>query len=183
MKRMRPIGRAVALAVLGAASVWLAACGRGGAAGERSRSVGAVGTTGQGIKFAVTVDFTGDHPLRGSFIDDDHAGDGSCGTYVQTNVPVVGWLGPQTPAGRNVKVAGQTVSYGIMVRHDRFHGPGTYAGSIMSGLSIGSETFIGPDSSVTINPDGSGSATFTDFRNLRVQGRESGSIRWTCSAG
>ncbi len=141
------------------------------------------GTSGRGIRFTVTVEFTGDRPVSGSFVDDDHAGDGSCAAYVQANLPVVGWLGPQTPAGRDVKMAGQTVSYGIMVRHDRFHGPGTYTGSIMSGLNIGQDTFIGPNSSVTINPDGSGSATFADFKNLRVLGRESGAIRWTCSPG
>ncbi len=180
MKRMRPPALAVTLCVL---AIWPAACRRANATRERSANAEAVGTTGQGIKFAVTVEFTGDHQLRGTFVDDDHGGDGSCATYVRTNVPVVGWMGPQTPAGRAVKVAGEIVRYGIMVRQDRYHGPGTYTGSVMSGVSIGDETFIGPTSSVTINPDGSGSATFTDFTNLRVFGRESGTVRWTCSPG
>ncbi len=183
MKRMSAAAAMPLVATLALAVASLAGCTGRKASAPAADAAEVTGTSGRSIKFTVTVDFTGDRPMRGSFVDDDHAGDGSCAAYVQANLPVVGWLGPQTPAGRDVKVAGQAVSYGIMVRHDRFHGPGTYTGSIMSGLSIGQDTFIGPNSSVTINPDGSGSATFADFKNLRVLGRESGSMRWTCSPG
>jgi hypothetical protein len=42
--------------------------------------------------------------------------------------------------------------------------------------------FSGKNSSVTINGDGSGSATLTDAMMLsRGSGSESGAIRWTCS--
>jgi hypothetical protein len=176
------------LAIHAVAVLFLVSC-QGACSGGENRpkasggaTAGAAPDSGQGIEFQVTVDFTGARALSGSFVDDDHGGDGTCAQYATTNNPVVGWLGPQPPAGRDVRVNGQTVSYGLMLRPDQFHGPGTYSGGVMSGLTVGPDTFMGKNSSLTIKADGSGSATFTDFQMIsRGSGSESGTMHWTCS--
>jgi hypothetical protein len=61
-------------------------------------------------------------------------------------------------------------------------GPGTYTGGVVSGQKIGQDDFTGTESSVTINPDGSGSATFTDLEQTAGDRCESATMKWICSA-
>jgi hypothetical protein len=187
MKRMRHL--AIVLAVAAATvSAFSAGCSGKGSArrGAGASGANAAGTSGQGasgghgIKFLVNLEFSGVQPVHGSFVDPDHAGDGTCTQWANLNPPIVGWLGPQTVAGTTTTVDGKPISYLLQVGHERFHGPGTYSGGVVSALQIAGDTFMGKDSSVTLNPDGSGSATFTVSKMGYRDRTESGTIHWTC---
>jgi hypothetical protein len=184
MTPKRPSILALAVGAFACAALLAACSGRSATRQSGAGDTQSAGTSGhQGIKFNVTIDFTGLKPIQGSFVDDDHAGDGSCEAYAKENLPIVGWQGPQPPVGHLVTVAGQKLDFAMAVPRDAFHGPGTYTPKNgVFGVTVGDDTFSGGGpTSVTVNADGSGSATFTDIQGLTKYGRESGTIRWTCS--
>ena len=69
-----------------------------------------------------------------------------------------------------------------------YTGPGTYTGATANSvdLTAGGQQYVGltPTSavlSVTVNADGSGSATFSNLQSQATQAAVSGSETWTCS--
>ena len=134
------------------------------------------------VEFAVQISFTGADPLQGSFIDNTSGtGYSSCAEFASGDS--VGFVqGPGTPTQTDTQINGKSLSFALDVGHDRFHGPGTYAGSMLigGGVTIGSDTFFGTDSTETINADGSGQASFTNLTGAPSQ-PESGTITWSCS--
>jgi hypothetical protein len=73
-----------------------------------------------------------------------------------------------------------TVTLDMVVAQGDYHGPGTYANPIR-GVIVGSDDFYTGHSSVKVNPDGSGSATFTNLTTPLANGAESGTLTWSCS--
>jgi uncharacterized lipoprotein NlpE involved in copper resistance len=48
-------------------------------------------------------------------------------------------------------------------------------------VSVGNDDFSGTDSSMTINSDGSGNASFTNLSGATSGMTESGTVSWACS--
>jgi hypothetical protein len=143
--------------------------------------VGSSGGSGQSVTFSVQVNFTGTDAVQGSFADHDTgSGFQSCGQYASMNTPL-GWLGPAPPVQTTVQIGGKTLSWLMSVPKGAFHGSGTYSGSVISALAIGSNDFSGSNSQVTLHSDGSGSATFTSLSAFTSSAVDSGTITWTCS--
>jgi hypothetical protein len=170
-----------------AAAVMLAACAGHTSSGQSNTS----NTQGSGqcnepcVLFHVQINFSGLDGIQGSFVDNSSgSGDSSCAQWASGSG--VGWvLGPGTPTGTNTVIDGKSLSFGISVTKDKFHGPGTYSTILLGGgVTIGADTFFGTDSSETLNADGSGKATFSDLvggSTTGTQGSESGTVTWTCS--
>lgn len=140
------------------------------------------GGGGHGITFTVQVAFTGLDAVQGSFVDPETGtGIASCAVYASTAEPVIGWVSPSPPTQPAVQVAGKTLSFLWQVGSP-FHGPATYSGTGVVGpaLVVGSDTFFGSGSSVTVNADGSGNGSFTNLSN-GSGGQESGTVTWTCA--
>jgi hypothetical protein len=179
--------------VLGATAATAAGCsgnampstnlpGAANAAGRTNPSGGNGG--GGGPTFKVTVNFTGTYVLQGSFTDTGTgSGFSSCGQYAGLNTPLLGWIGPGPQVqGPQAQVGGKSLSWSLEVPHSTFHGPGTYSGQLLNAFAIGADDFSGFDSSVTLNRDGSGSASFAKASAFTSNTIESGDITWTCSA-
>lgn len=164
----------------------LAACGadeasgtlpptaRGGNSGGNSTGGSAPGT----VTFTVQVSLTGTDPVSGSFTD-PNAGSGfpSCSQYASDTNRGFGWAGP---GAQSAQVQGKSITALMTIAQGAYHGPGTYANPLKS-LTIGSDEFYIGTSSVTMNSDGSGSATFTNLTSPLANGSESGTFTWTCS--
>jgi hypothetical protein len=178
--RLRGSSIAMALALV------LAGCGSAASTtSPNDQATGDVGGSGQ-IIFNVQVAFTGDDNIQGSFVDNDTGtGYASCAEYATFNPTGVGvWLSPGPPAGADTQIGGKSLTFAFMVSIDTFHGPATYADSLGS-LVIGADTFMRGTtgtSTVTLNGDGSGDGSFSDFSDIgAASGTESGTVSWTCS--
>ena len=182
--RLAGTGAAVALGLL------LAGCSvspasnssnGGGNGGGNAGSGG--GNAGGKVTFTVTVNWSGPDPVQGTFTDSSTgSGFDSCSQYA-TEKGVV-WLSPST---NTAQVQGKSIGFAFDVSATTFHGPGTYPDTLTgSGVSVGSDTFIAGHSvmsSVTVNADGSGTASFSDLfgLNTSTEAPELGTITWTCS--
>jgi hypothetical protein len=67
------------------------------------------------------------------------------------------------------------------VPQSTFHGAGTYTGNAVSAVAVGLDSFAGTESTLTINRDGSGNASFTNYIGTTSSADESGTMTWTCS--
>jgi hypothetical protein len=97
-------------------------------------------------------------------------------------------------ATSNVSAALTTPPIDGFLRAQPYHGPGTYSGSQ---IASGGEVTIDPNAvspaiyhairtnpgSVTVNADGSGSASWSGWLDLDTNATVSGRITWTCSDG
>jgi hypothetical protein len=171
--------RTLALAFL---SVGLAACASSTNPTLGTSGSSSAGGAGAGVTLNAQIDFTGFAPLKGTFADSSIASSAtSCTDYATNGLkPVAGWFGPD-PAGSTI--GGQTVEFTLSVPLNTFHGPGTYPGNSFLALKIGSVLYAGGAKSITINGDGSGSATFENAQGHDANQIESGTITWTCSGG
>jgi hypothetical protein len=137
------------------------------------------------VIFNVQVNFSGLDTVQGSFADNTSgSGYSSCADFAKGDS--VGFVqGPGTPTQTTTTIGGKSLSFLFSVSHDRFHGPGTYTGVLAgSGVDIGTDTFLGTDSTETLNADGSGNVSFSNLSGGSVtgaQGTESGTVTWTCS--
>ena len=167
------------------ASLPLAACASTQSAGNTTS-----GGTGSGqcnepcVLFHLQISFTGLDNVQGSFVDDSSGeGYGSCADWAKGDS--VGWVpGPGTVTSHPVVIDGKSLSFGVSVGKDKFHGPGTYTEVLLGGVSIGADNFLGNTSTETLNADGSGQATFSNLPGGSVtgpQGTESGTVTWTCT--
>jgi len=141
---------------------------------------GSSGGSGHNVTFNVQVTFTGTDAAQGSFTDHETgSGFQSCTQYASMNTPL-GWIGPAPPTQTTVLIGGKTANWLMSVPKSSFHGAGTYSG-VISALAIGSDDFTGSNSQVTLQSDGSGSATFTNLSAFTSSAVDSGTITWTCS--
>jgi len=142
---------------------------------------GSSGGSGQNVTFSVQVNFTGADTVQGSFADHETgSGFHSCAQYASLNTPL-GWLGPAPPTQSTTQIGGKTISWLMGVSKSTFHGSGSYSGSVITDLAIGSDDFTGSNSQVMLNSDGSGSASFTNLSAFTSSVVDSGTITWTCS--
>ncbi|MBV8528135.1 MAG: hypothetical protein JOZ75_07450 [Candidatus Dormibacteraeota bacterium] len=145
------------------------------------------GGSGGGVTFAVTINWTGPDPLQGSFTDTSTgSGYSSCSEY-GTRTGVI-WESPSPGSGAAIhQVQGKTLGFLYTIGTNTFHGPGTYPGTLTAtSVQVGNDSFLGSHdatSSVTVNADGSGNASFGGLLNFAGTGdaTESGTITWTCS--
>jgi len=134
------------------------------------------------VLFNLTVNFTGLDTIQGSFVDNSTGtGYNSCAEFASGDS--VGFVpGPGTPS-QGPQIDGKILTFLFVVGHDKFHGAGTYTNTLVGGVTIGSDTFLGTGSTETLNADGSGQATFSNLPggSNPSQGMESGTVIWTCS--
>jgi hypothetical protein len=165
------IGLTVLVAALGPA---LAACGSSSTTTTPTPTVDSAGHAGT---FNVTVNFTGAQNVQGSFTTPTVGA--TCKQYATSALAWTIGLGP--PVGNPVLVDGVNINFLISVPQSTFHGAGTYPGNVVSGVMVGLDTFAGLDSTLTINSDGSGNASFSNLIGTTSSADESGTITWTCS--
>jgi len=175
-----------------AVTLALAACASTSTTSDSTSSAPAGTSTGAGAKacdepcvlFNVQVSFAGLDNITGSFVDNTSGtGFSSCSEWV-TGDSVGFAQGPGTPTHTDTKIDGKSLSFGFEVGHDQFHGPGMYSNTLLEGVTIGSDTFLGNSDTETLNADGSGHVTFSNLSGGSVtgpQGAESGTVTWTCS--
>ncbi|MHB8538097.1 MAG: hypothetical protein ACYDCS_08770 [Candidatus Dormibacteria bacterium] len=135
------------------------------------------GSAGQGTQFTVQVNFMGADTVQGSFTTGTVDGL-ACAQYSSDAFPWSVGLGP--PHGSPIQVGGTTVNFLLTVPQSTFHGAGTYTGNVVQGLSVGADGFTGIDSTMTLNGDGSGNASFTNLTGGASGTTESGTVTWTC---
>jgi hypothetical protein len=153
----------------------LTACGSSSTATTPTPSVDSARRAGT---FSVKVNFTGAQNVQGSFTTPTVGA--TCPQYATSALAWTIGLGP--PVGNPAPVDGVNVNFLISVPQSLFHGAGTYPGNVVSGVAVGLDTFAGLNSMLTINRDGSGNASFTNFIGTTSSVHESGTIVWTCSA-
>lgn len=171
-----------------ALAVVLAGCGGSStpsaSLGANPRHIGARSGGSSGTPtFTVQVSFTGQDALQGSFTDNQTgSGFSSCSRYAsETGIP---FYGPSPPPATSVN--GKAVIFILTVASAAFHGPGTYTATMAAGVTIAGDSFLPQNNSpisATINADGSGHASFSNFYQLSGsgQGTESGTVTWTCA--
>jgi hypothetical protein len=174
---------------LGIASL-ISACASSSATSSQTTSSGSTGgkTCNEPcILFTVNFTFTGLDNINGSFVDNESGtGLSSCSEFAKGDS--VGFAqGPGTP--HNLHIDGKFINFLFDIGHDKFHGPGTYSGTLAAGgVTIGNDTFLSlsgnASSSETLNADGSGHGSFNNLSggsSTGTQGMESGTLTWTCS--
>ena len=145
-----------------------------------SAGSGGAGSDGYRVAFTVKVSFTGVAELHGSFVD-TYTGRSfpSCAAYVSAAL----WTSPGAVTGAE-RIGGLPISFDFALPPGEFAGPGNYAPGVMGRLSIGTDTFEGTESWVTLHDDGSGSGWFKGFKPVggtATGTSESGTVTWTCS--
>lgn len=142
---------------------------------------------GGAVTFNVTVNFTGVDPVQGSFTDSETgSGVSSCLQYATLVSSIRPFHSPAPPMQQQAQIQGKTLAFQFTVSSTSFHGAGTYPATIAGGVSVGSDEFTtqgNSTSSVTVNGDGSGMASFANYVEFSGsgQGTESGTVTWTCS--
>jgi hypothetical protein len=173
-----------------AAMLLVAGCGgsaapTGAVPGTTAVGTGGAAGSGNGVTFAVTVSFTGSAEVSGTFVD-THTGRGfsSCAAYVNAIL----WTSPGAVTGTE-QIGGVPIAFDFATAPGQFAGPGHYAPGVMGRLSIGTDTFSGTQSWVTLAEDGSGNGWFKDFmlegggaatNDGQAAKLESGTVSWTC---
>jgi hypothetical protein len=170
----RRIPRAGLAAVVVAMGSALAACGSSSPATTPTPTVDSAAHPGT---FHIMVNFTGAQSVAGSLTSPTVGA--TCAQYATSALAWTIGLGP--PVGNPVPVDGVNINFLISVPQSTFHGAGTYQGNVVSGVTVGLDTFAGIQSTLTINSDGSGNASFTDLIGTTSSATESGTITWTCT--
>jgi hypothetical protein len=127
--------------------------------------------------FHVQINFTGATSVQGSFTTPTVGA--TCKQYATSSLAWTIGLGPEV--GTPIPVGGQTINFLISVPQSTFHGTGNYSGNVVSGVTVGLDTFAGINSTMVLNSDGSGNATFTNYIGTTSSATESGTINWTCA--
>jgi len=136
---------------------------------------------GQSANLTFQINFTGQDTVQGSFSSSSWASY-SCTDFAKSSFVWNFGIGPQE--GAPTTVAGKLVNFLLSVPTSQFHGPGTYTDATgTAGVSVEGDDFFGTDSTMTINTDGTGNASFTNLSGSGAASgeTESGTISWTCS--
>ena len=192
MRLLPYVRRSIAgIVALASVALLIAACGSSSTATNAtnvggSSSPDAGPTTGAASggthEFTATLSVTGAVTKSASFTE-GIAGRPACAAFAQAGIPGTGanpkvWYLPNNP------------DYTFLMTWDvlTYTGPGTYTGSAANSanLAAGGQQFVAltPTSStlsVTVNADGSGSATFSNLQNQATKAAVSGTETWTCS--
>jgi hypothetical protein len=153
----------------------------------RGTSKGGSGTPGSGsggggaqsANLTFQVSFNGTDTVQGSFTTTDWA-IFTCSDFAKSSFVWNLGIGPQE--GMPTTVSGKLVNFLISAPNKMFHGTGTYMDVLPAGVTVEGDDFSGTDSTMTINSDGSGNASFTSLPGSgSVSGQtESGTVTWTC---
>jgi hypothetical protein len=174
------VGSAVIAAMLAACTSTTTPAPASSTGPASASSAGSASCNEPCILFNVTVAFTGLDSVNGSFVDTTSGtGLSSCNEWV-TGDSVGFAQGP----GADTVLDGKSVTFLFEVGKDTLHGAGTYANTLLGGVTIGSDSFLGSADTETINADGSGNASFANLPGGSTsgpQGTESGTVTWTCS--
>jgi hypothetical protein len=153
-------------------SLGLAACGS-----SSTTTTPTPAGSGHAGTFNVQVNFTGASNVQGSFTTPTVGA--TCKQYATSALAWTIGLGPEV--GTPIPVDGQNINFLISVPQSGFHGAGAYSGNVVSGVTVGLDTFAGINSTMTLNSDGSGNATFSNYIGTTSSATESGTIAWTCA--
>ena len=192
MRLLPYVRRSVAgIVALASVALLIAACGSsstatdstnlGGSSGQAAGATAGVVSDGT-HEFTATLSVTGAVTKSASFTQ-GIAGRPACAAFAQAGIPGAGtnpklWYLPNNPDSTFL------MTWDVLT----YTGPGTYTGSSANSvnLSAGGQQFVAltPTSStlsVTVNADGSGSATFSNLQNQATSAAVSGTETWTCS--
>jgi hypothetical protein len=134
---------------------------------------------GQTANLTFQVNFTGADTVQGSFTSDEWQ-IYTCSDFAKS---AFAWnLGTGPQEGVPTTVGGKLVNFLLSVPTSMFHGAGTYSDVMPAGVTTEGDDFSGSGSTMTINSDGSGNASFTSLPGSgTVSGQtESGTVTWTC---
>ena len=149
-------------------------------AAESPAGSGDAGGGGHGLAFIVQVSFTGATEIHGSFLDLCTGRTfASCAAYAGAQL----WRSPGAVTGTE-RIAGLPVSFDFALPPGEFAGPGNSAPGVMGRLSIGTDSYVGTESWVTIQCRriGRGVVQRVQLDGGAVAGKsESGTVTWTCS--
>jgi hypothetical protein len=192
MRLLPYVRRSVAgIVALASVALLIAACGSSSTAtdtanmaGSSSQAAGATtgAVSGGTHAFAATLSVTGAVTKSASFTE-SIAGRPACAAFAQAGIP-------GTVANPKLWYLPNNPDYTFLMTWDvmTYTGPGTYTGSAANSanLAAGGQQFVAltPTSStlsVTVNADGSGSATFSNLQSQATKAAVSGSETWTCS--
>jgi hypothetical protein len=152
-----------------------ASAGNNGSTGTATSGSGG----GQTANLTFQVNFTGDDTVMGSFTSNEWQ-IYTCSDFAKS---AFAWnLGTGPQEGVPTTVGGKLVNFLLSVPTSMFHGPGTYSDVMPAGVTTEGDDFSGSGSTMTINSDGSGNASFTSLPGSgTVSGQtESGTVTWTC---
>jgi hypothetical protein len=169
----RMLARLGLAAVVAAFGPVLAACGGSSTAATTPTPA----SSGHSGTFNVVLSFTGAQSVAGSFTTPTVGA--TCAQYATSDLAWTIGLGPEV--GNPVPIDGTNINFLISLPQSTFHGTGTYTGNVVSGITVGLDTFAGTDSTLTIHSDGSGNASFTNYIGTTSSVDESGTLTWTCS--
>jgi hypothetical protein len=192
MKLLPSARRSVAgIVALASVALLIAACGSSSTAtnatnvgGSPSQAAGhSTGAVSGGThEFTATLSVTGTVTKSASF-NQSIAGRPACAAFAQAGIP-------GTAANSKLWYLPNNPDYTFLMTWDvmTYTGPGTYTGSSANSVNLGAggQQFVAltPTSStlsVTVNADGSGSATFSNLQNQGTKAAVSGTETWTCS--
>ena len=134
---------------------------------------------GQSANLTFQVNFTGADTVQGSFTSSEWQ-IYSCSDFAKS---AFAWnLGTGPQEGAPITVGGKLMNFLLSVPTSTFHGPGTYSNVMPAGVMTEGDNFSDNGSTMTINSDGSGNASFTNLPGSgSVSGQtESGTVTWTC---
>lgn len=181
------VGLGLALAACsasGAPTPTPTAAGNSGGAGNTPGSGNGTPTPGSGgggqtANLTFQVNFTGMDTVQGSFNTTDWASF-SCSDFAKSSFVWNLGIGPQE--GSPTTVSGKLINFLISAPNKMFNGPGTYMDVLPAGVTVEGDDFSGPDSTMTVNSDGSGNASFTNLPGSgSASGQtESGTVTWKC---
>lgn len=182
---MRP-AQVIGPAIVAALGFALAACGASTTVGGTNNDGGGTtpsaggGTGGQSANITVQVNFNGTDTVQGSFTSDEWQ-IYSCSDFAKSSFAWNIGLGPME--GAPTTVGGKLINFLLSVQTSDFHGPGAYTDVMPAGVTVEGDDFSGSASTMTINSDGSGNASFTSLAGSgTVSGQsESGTVTWTCA--
>ena len=134
---------------------------------------------GQSANLSFEVNFTGADTVQGSFSSSEWQ-IYSCTDFAKSTFAWNIGIGPQE--GAPTTVGGKLVNFLLSVPTAMFHGAGTYSDVMPAGVTTEGDDFSGTGSTMTVNSDGSGNASFTGLSGSgSVSGQtESGTVTWTC---
>jgi hypothetical protein len=137
------------------------------------------GSGGQTANLSFQVNFSGADSVQGSFTTTDWASF-SCSDFAKSSFVWNLGVGPQE--GMPTTVSGKLINFLVSAPNKMFHGTGTYTDVLPAGVTVEGDDFSGPDSTMTLNSDGSGNVSFTNMPGSgSVSGQtESGTVTWTC---
>jgi hypothetical protein len=192
MRLLTSARRSVAgIVALASVAFLIAACGSSSAAtdatnlgGSSTQAAGATtgAVSGGTHQFSATLSVTGAVTKSASFTE-GIAGRPACAAFAQAGIPGTGanpkvWYLPNNPDSTFL------MTWDVLT----YTGPGTYTGSSANSVNLGAggQQFVALTAtsstlSVTVNADGSGSATFSNLQNQATKVAVSGSETWTCS--